>query len=45
MINFGYITKENIKQHNLNWTKIPNHSHRILIIVDYGSRKKPSARY
>ena len=42
MINSGYITKENIKEHNLNWTKIPNHLHRILTIVDSGSRKRNS---
>ena len=42
MINFGYITKENIKEHNLDWTKIRNHSHRILMIVDSGSRKRSS---
>ena len=32
MINFDDVTKENIKWHNLNWTKIPDHTYRILII-------------
>ena len=32
MINFDDVTKENIKWHNLNWTKIPDHAYRILII-------------
>ena len=36
MINFDYITKENVKKHNPKWPQIPNHSYRILIIQ--GSR-------
>ena len=31
--------KENIKEHNPNWPKIPDYSHRILIICWSGSRK------
>ena len=33
MFNFGYITKENIKEHNPNWPEIPDHPYRILIIT------------
>ena len=36
MFNFDYITKEDIKEHNPNWPKIPDHPYRILI--DGGSR-------
>ena len=32
MINFHAVTKENIKEHNLNWQPIPDHSDRIVII-------------
>ena len=32
MINFYHITYKNIKEHNLNWPKIPDHPYRILII-------------
>ena len=28
MINFNYIAKENIKEHNLNWPKILDHPYR-----------------
>ena len=31
--------KENIKEHNPNWPKIPDYSHRILIIWGSESRK------
>ena len=33
MINYGDITKENIKDHNLNWPENwpENHSYRVLI--------------
>ena len=31
MFNFDYITKENRKEHNPNWPKIPDHPYRILI--------------
>ena len=40
MFNFDYITKENIKKHNLNSPEIPNHPYRILIVRDSGFRKK-----
>ena len=36
MINFDCVTKENIKNHNPNWSKPPDHSYRILIIGDSG---------
>ena len=36
MVNFDYVTKENIKEHNPNLPKIPDHPYRILVIV--GSR-------
>ena len=39
MIKFDDITKENIKEHNPNWPKIPDHSYRILIIGRSGSGK------
>ena len=39
MFNFDYISKENIKEHNLKWPEIPNHPYRILIIGDSGSGK------
>ena len=32
MINSDDITKENIKEHNLNWSQIPDNPYRILII-------------
>ena len=31
MFNFDYITKEDIKEHNVNWPEIPEHPYRILI--------------
>ena len=32
MFNFDYITKEDIKEHNSNWPKIPDNPCRILIV-------------
>ena len=32
MINFDDAIKEYIKEHNPNWTEIPDHPYRILII-------------
>ena len=29
MINFDDVTKENIREHNPNWTKIPYHQYRM----------------
>ena len=39
MINFDDVVKKNIKEHNLNWPKIPNHPYRILMIRGYGFGK------
>ena len=39
MFNFGYITKEDIKEHNPNWLETPDHPYRILIIEGPGSGK------
>ena len=32
MFNFYYITTEDIKEHNFNWTEISEHPYRILIV-------------
>ena len=40
MINFHDVTKENIKEHNLNLPQIPDHPYRILIIGGSESGKK-----
>ena len=39
MINYDYITKENIQEHNPNRPQILDRSYRILIIEDSGSGK------
>ena len=39
MINFDEYTKENKKEHNLNWLYIPDHPYRILIIGSSGTGK------
>ena len=39
MFNFDYITKGNIKEHNPNWPKIPDHPYRILTIGGSGYGK------
>ena len=39
MFNFGYITKEDIIEHNPNWPEISDHPYRILIIGSSGSEK------
>ena len=39
MINFDDVVKENIKEHNPNRQKIPDHPYRILIIGGCGSGK------
>ena len=31
MLNFDYITKEDVEEHNPNWLEIPDHPYRILI--------------
>ena len=42
MFNFDYITKEDIKAHNLNWPQIPDYLYRILIAGGSGSGKTNS---
>ena len=37
-INFDDVTKENLKKHSPNWPEIPDHPHRILIVLGSGSR-------
>ena len=39
MIKLDDLTKENIREHNLIWSPVPDHSHRILINGDSGSGK------
>ena len=39
MINFNECANENKKEHNLNWSYIPDHPYRILIIGGSGTRK------
>ena len=39
VINFDDITKENAKEHKLNWPKIPDNLFRMLIIGGSGSAK------
>ena len=36
MINFNDVTKGNIKKHNTNWLRIPDHPCRLLIIAGSG---------
>ena len=42
MIDFDDVTQENIKEHNSNWSKIPDHLHRTLIIGGSESGKTDS---
>ena len=42
MINFDDVTKENIKEHNCNWSQIPHCPCRILIIGSFRSGKTNS---
>ena len=42
MINFDDVTKENIKEHNINCSHISDHPHRILIIGGSGLGKTNS---
>ena len=39
MLNFYYISKEDIKEHNLNLPKIPNRPYGILTVAGSGSGK------
>ena len=45
MINFNDLTKENIKENNQNWSQIPDHTCRILIVRGSGSVKTDSLFY
>ena len=42
IINFDDVPKENIKENNLNWPQIPDHTSKMLIIACYGSCKTNS---
>ena len=39
MFKFDHITKENLKEHNPNWPKIPDHPYIIVIIGGSGFGK------
>ena len=39
---FYYITEEKVKEHNLNWLRIPDHIHRKLIIRGTGTEETNS---
>ena len=39
MFDFDYITKEDIKEHNTNWSQIHDHPYRILIVWSSRSGK------
>ena len=45
MINIFDVTNENTKGHNPNWSQIPDHPYRILLILDCRSGKKNSLFY
>ena len=40
MINFGGVTKENIKEQNPVWPQVPDRPYRLLIIRGSGSGKE-----
>ena len=40
MIIFNDVVKQNIKEHNLNWPEISDHSYRLLTIGVSGSGEK-----
>ena len=42
MVNFIDVIKENIKEHNRSWPKIPDYPYRILIVGGSGSGKTNS---
>ena len=39
MFHFGYITKEDIREHTPNWSEVPDHPYRILTVGGSGSGK------
>ena len=45
MINFDAVVKENIKEHNPNWSQISDHPYTILIIGGFESGKTSSLFY
>ena len=45
MLNFDYITKEDIKAYNPNWLNIPDHPYQILIIGGSGFGKTNALLY
>ena len=42
MINYEYVTKENMKKQNLTWQRIPDHPYRIITIGGSESGKTNS---
>ena len=42
MINFDGVTKKETEEHNPNWSEIPDHPYRILVIGGSGSGKTNS---
>ena len=42
MINFHDVIKEELKEHNSNWSELPDHPYGILIIGGFGSEKTNS---
>ena len=44
MFNFIVLQKKNIKEHNPNWSEIPDHLYQILIIGGSGSGKTNALR-
>ena len=40
MINFDYVTKEDMKYHNPNWPEIPDHPYKILKIEALDQEKE-----
>ena len=42
MLNYDYITKEDIKEHNPNWHEFPDHQYRILRAKGSRSEKRIS---
>ena len=40
MLNFDFLTKEDIKEHNPNWPEIPDHPYQILITGGSRSGKR-----
>ena len=39
MFNFDYTTKEDLKEHNLNWPEIPDNPYRLLVVGGAGFGK------